>query len=383
MATLEALRSVAERPDTVAVLRAMAVRGLSRMYDPAQERFVFRLRAGANGAATTNEGQSLRYTAISLIGLAGESEDTAALALGGGRPSTVCTSLVRSLGHADNLGDVALSVWACRALRHRDWERALRRLVELRPLEGARSTVELAWTLSALSVDADLPAADLRASVARRLIGAFVGASGLFPHVVDGVASGPRAHVCCFADLVYPIHALSRYGRLTGDRLALTTALRCAESVVRAQGPDGQWWWHYDVRNGRVIERYPVYAVHQDAMAPLALFALEDATGHAFDAAVGRGLAWLERAPELDGRSLIDAEADLVWRKVARHEPPKLARSLQAAASRLHPRLRVPGLDMVFPPGAVDYEDRPYHLGWLLHAWPENRLRWMHARGWV
>ena len=34
-----------------------------------------------------------------------------------------------------------------------------------------------------------------------------------------------------------------------------------------------------DVRTGRVIEGYPVYAIHQDAMGPMALFALEDACG--------------------------------------------------------------------------------------------------------
>jgi N-acetylglucosaminyldiphosphoundecaprenol N-acetyl-beta-D-mannosaminyltransferase len=373
----ESSASTFEQPQAVRMLRGMALRGLSRMYDRPAGRFVFRVRGTSAGEVM--EGHSLRYTAISLIGLAGEGEEAAARTLGGARPSTVCTALVRALPEQDNLGDVALTLWACRALRHRDWERALRRLVELRPLQGARPTVELAWTLAALCVDAELPAADLRAAVARRLLGAFAGGSALFPHVVGASRSGLRAHVCCFADLAYPIHALSRYGRLTGDRLALFTALRCAEAMVAAQGPQGQWWWHYDVRTGSVVEPFPVYAVHQDAMAPMALFALADATGEDFDAAVARGLDWLISAPELAGGSLIDAEADLVWRKVARREPRKLARSLQAMASRVHPDLRVPGLDAALPAGTVDREDRPYHLGWVLHAWPESRLRRVHA----
>jgi hypothetical protein len=199
-----------------------------------------------------------------------------------------------------------------------------------------------------------------------------IAASGLFPHEVGG-HGGARGHVCSFADLVYPIHALSRYARLTGDRRALSVASRCAERVVELQGRDGQWWWHYDVRTGRVLEPYPVYAVHQDAMAPLALLALKEASGLDFDEPIARGLRWLESAPELQGRPLVDRPADLIWRKVARHEPRKLARSLQAAATRLHPRLRLPALDYVLPPGAVDYEDRPYHLGWLLYAWPRAR----------
>ena len=45
--------------------------------------------------------------------------------------------------------------------------------------------------------------------------------------------------------------------------------------------------------------------------------------------------------------------------------------------SRLHRAARTPGLDLLFPPRVVDYEDRPYHLGWLLHAWPAERAaRW-------
>jgi hypothetical protein len=51
-----------------------------------------------------------------------------------------------------------------------------------------------------------------------------------------------------------------------------------------------------------------------------------------------------------------------------------LSRYLQAGASRLSPALRVPGLDLLFPPRAIDYEDRPYHLGWVLYAWPEARV---------
>ena len=109
-------------------------------------------------------------------------------------------------------------------------------------------------------------------------------------------------------------------------------------------------------------------------MAPLGLFALEDAGGGKYAPNVERGLAWLARSPELEGGSLIDEAADLVWRKVARREPGKLARALQALASRAHAGLRVPGLEVALPPRAVDYEDRPYHPGWFLHAWPSPRV---------
>ena len=35
----------------------------------------------------------------------------------------------------------------------------------------------------------------------------------------------------------------------------------------------------------------------------------------------------------------------------------------------LKPSLHLPWLEAAFPPNQVDYECRPYELGWLLYAW--------------
>jgi hypothetical protein len=109
----------------------------------------------------------------------------------------------------------------------------------------------------------------------------------------------------------------------------------------------------------------------------MALFDLHDAGGPDFDSNVRGGLAWLESSPELAGGSLLDDTEGVTWRKVARREPAKLSRTLQALASRTSAGLRVPGLDLLFPPGDVDYETRPYQAGWLLYAYPPVRAsRW-------
>jgi len=82
----------------------------------------------------------------------------------------------------------------------------------------------------------------------------------------------------------------------------------CAEAICRMQGPSGQWWWHYDARNGRIFERYPVYAVHQDGMAPMALFALGEVARLDFSEPIYKGLAWISGNNELpDRRSSADA----------------------------------------------------------------------------
>jgi hypothetical protein len=367
-----ASRHGGEVADLMGRLRPLALRSLARMYRREERLFVFRLRRMAKDIAS--EGLSRRYSAISVIGLAGDPTVDARAVLGGHDLHDVCGRLMSDVSRLSNLGDVALILWAAAAAAYPDREWARERLMELRPAEGTYPTVAVAWSLAALCVDGDARVGDLRERLARRLVAAFESRSGIFPHVIRDYGRGARSHVACFADLVYPVHALALYHRLSGDRDARLVAMRCADHFCRQQGPQGQWWWHYDRRTGRVVERYPVYAVHQDAMAPMALLALGAATGAHYSKPIARGLAWLARSPELGGGSLIDEAADLIWRKVARREPGKLSRYAQAMVSSVHASMRVPGLDLVFPPAIVDHEDRPYHLGWLLYAWPASRV---------
>jgi hypothetical protein len=361
---------------SVARLREMAIRGLARMYRPDEGLFAFRLRRAGDGSSIL-EGSSLRYSAIVVIGLAREEEAVQESILAGGGVRNACARLVSEVDRIENLGDVALVLWAASATGYPECRPVIERLLALQPDNSAHPTVEVAWTLAALCAESDASVEPLRARLARRLIASFEPRSGMFPHVLARRPGAFRGHVCCFADLVYPVQALARYAEASGDTEARDVALRCATTICSRQGPAGQWWWHYDRRTGDLVERYPVYAVHQDAMAPMALFALERAAAIDVRSPIARGLDWLSHAPELRNGSLIDEEADLIWRKVARREPQKLSRYAQAAASRLHHALRTPGLDILFPPCVIDYEDRPYHLGWLLHAWPAERAaRW-------
>ena len=355
-------------------LRELAISGLRRMYSAPDGLFGFRVRRGAGGRLVL-EGVSWRYTAIALIGLAAEPESTQASVLGGESIARVSDRLACNVHGMNRVGDVALTLWACARSGYKARQRLVDRLVELEPDRAPMPTVELAWTLSAACAEQDSSIAGLRTRVARRLMAAFDKRSAMFPHVIGEGATALRAHVACFADLVYPVHALAWYAALTRDGAAAAVAMTAGRAICARQGDAGQWWWHYDRRTGDVIERYPVYAVHQDSMAPMALFALSDLGAHDVEAHVDAGLRWLARSPELRGGTLVDDEAEIIWRKVARREPGKTSRTLQALASRSSERRRVPGLDAVFPPRAIDYEDRPYHLGWVLYAWPEDRAR--------
>lgn len=368
-----------DRPGRVERLRALSLRALPRMYDASRKRFVFCMRR--SGDAVSPEGLSIRYTAITLIGLAGEDRSDVHDVLHGHTVTDVCGSLLDELESMEHIGDVALTVWAAVATGHPDVSRARAYLEQRVQKTNSAPTVELAWVLTALSLGvSDGVSEDVLTRAAMLVQSAFEPECGLFRHMV-GPRSGLRSHVACFADLVYPVQALAHYHQVSNDREALRIAERCGRAMCELQGLDGQWWWHFDARTGKTLEGYPVYAVHQDAMAPMALFALADAGGTLYGDAIERGLTWLDAARELGGGTLVDETTGVVWRKVARREPRKMVRGMQALAARVHPAMRVPGVGVAFPPGTIDYECRPYHLGWLLYCWPQARAAsWDTAR---
>jgi hypothetical protein len=349
-------------------LLALATRGLPLMYRPEVRGFAF-TRKWRRGALRLY-GQSLRYEAIVLLGAHRADEATQRCLLAGDTAAQRAERLVRNLPSVRNLGDAALVTWAAAECGSSATPEAARHLCEFLRRDSAGFTVEHAWVLSALT--AARSALELCAeilSTRERLLRCFSNSALVFAHwLAPRFGSRLRRHVACFADQVYPIQALARDYAASGDPRSLEIASSCARQICRLQGPAGQWWWHYDIRTGDVVEGYPVYSVHQDAMAPMALFDLVEAGGPNLSTAIMHGLEWLMRCPEV-GRPLVADDLALIWRSVRRADLGKCVRKLRAAACRLAKSVWLPVLDRVFPPSAVDYEDRPYHLGWILYTW--------------
>jgi len=334
---------------------------------------------------------SVRYTAVAALGASRLDPSTRREVLSGDDLPELLPGILGLALAGRDPGALALSVWATleatsastyndRGPAERDrLVRALDRLLENVRTGAPVPTVDHAWTLVALleagrsHETAELAGgfdrlADATRRAAQRLLDA-QGSSGLFPHHLPVDRLGRlRAHVSCFADQAYPIQALARYAAATGSLSALKGAGRCADRITALQGDQGQWWWHYDWRHGRVVERYPVYSANQHALAPMALMELREAGGPDHRAAVAAGVNWLI-APWESAAGLIADELGVVWRKVGRRDPAKIVRKLRSTASAPEPGLRLTWLDRVFPPGSVDRECRPFELGWLLYAW--------------
>ena len=331
--------------------------------------FAFTLKGARAGDAwqAVPTGRSLRYGAITALGLAGLPYPVQRQVLGGETCSDLVGRLAKGLDEITSLGDAAMVCWATAETGHAELPHALARLADLQRGDTRPFVVDAAWTVSALVSARGL--LDVEEDLARartRLLGARTGV--LFPHFTTAGGPWHRAHVGCFADQVYPVQALARLHASADDPAALAVAESVAASICTAQGNAGQWWWHYDSRAGGVVEGYPVYSVHQHAMAPMALLDLAEAGGTEHTGAICRGLRWLAGPAETSEELMLD-EPPITWRKVARGDARKLVRGLCAASTRIRPGLRPPGLDRIFPPTAVDHECRPYELGWLLATW--------------
>jgi hypothetical protein len=331
------------------------------MFDQESQLFCHRLRPAPGGLV--REGYSQRYTTMTLLGLHRFE------AAGSQSPIAIRPAIDLLIGRYDwinNIGDVGMMLWLCAVA-------APDRLAEVYSALGVETalarypetkTMELAWFLTGLAYSAlirSVKLADLANVSAKtfRLLAENQGAHGIFGHqtVWKSLHGVLRGRIGSFADQVYPIYALSRFAEAYENQAAVDMASRCAEAICRAQGPLGQWWWHYDASTGKTVQKYPVYSVHQHGMGPMALFALGDTMKSDFSRPIYTGLNWIYGNNEL-GLDFRDEFTRVIWRNIHRK-----GRAFHFSDSRMHNSVSEP-IDNL----RVLTECRPYELGWLLYA---------------
>ncbi|GGU06964.1 hypothetical protein [Nocardioides albus] len=358
-------------PSRVTQLVALAVRGLATAYDPVTATFAQTVRGvtSADGVTVVREGTSLRYAAMAALGLSRLTAAQQRSVLDGRTAADIALQVAGQAITSDDPGEIALAAWAAAEVADTHADALLRRLAALITSGAPIATVAGAWALTAAVKAAPHGDTEPTIDAASALLRRHLGPRAVYPHALPPSSQQRwRAHVGSFADQVYPLQALALGARLTGETWMLQAADRTAQRLCDLQGPTGQWWWHYDVRDGSVVEDYPVYSVHQHAMAPMVLHDLRECGGADHRASITSGLSWLRTHPETV-EELISDRFGLIWRKVGRREPPKAARALGAVTTGVRPGLHLPGIDRLFPAGVVDHECRPYELGWLLYAW--------------
>jgi hypothetical protein len=333
-----------------------------------------------------NVGTNGLYSAAALVGLlsddclevstAGLIEPTLDVLLG-----TIRRSASRSL--------MGVGCWALSLAEHSAIQETVNRIEQTFDPRRA-SSMDLGLTLQGLSVAAE----NLRLrDRALRLAGKcelelrrrFVARAGVFR--AQPFYASPQAVIHArmtgFASQVYPLLGLAGHAAATGTPVA-SEALQVADWLVASQGVKGQWWWFYGTRRRSVIEPYPVYSVHQDAMAYMALIPLESHASCTFEEPLARGLQWFLGENELE-TPLIDAERPFFTRAIQRSggDADGFAgwtrrQHLAAIAASVSPWRS--GSLPAEPSQRLEVlcETRPYHLGWILYA--QSLLRGRNGR---
>jgi len=180
-------------------------------------------------------------------------------------------------------------------------------------------------------------------------------------------AAGLRRSFSSFASQVYSLLALYQYGEAFAQDWPIRLANAAVARIIALQGRRGEWGWFYYVPQGRIVDFYEVYSVHQHGMAPAFLHhAVRHGVAGAREAIV-KGFNWLfggnemaismlRPAEQLFYRSQVrSGELDTSWRRVVR--------SVGNAA--LHRADRVEHQSGLI----LRRECRSYELGWILWSW--------------
>lgn len=355
-------------------LAELSLEALPPMFDEGSG--LFCQKTVADGERHSNRGSNVHYTATTTVGILRQSDRPPEKVF---RLGQALDTLHDAVSTTTPPGLLAEIVWALALAEDPRGAPLAQELARREDFAGCDSAA-LGNVVNGLAIAAAAYPKQSGRSIesCRRwgaeLLGRFSPAADLFGPISrpTGVRSALLRRVTSFAAQVYPLHGLAAYHRVTGE-VPAPALERVAGRIVEAQGPLGQWWWLYSTQGQTILEGYPVYSVHQDAMAFMALLPLEELGVGSYRKPLSLGLDWLSERNELS--------ADLV-----RRDPPIVFRNIQRVGSdadamfgisrrnlaQVVARSLRPGADHTdADPGSLEvlHECRPYHLGWVLYAY--------------
>jgi hypothetical protein len=184
--------------------------------------------------------------------------------------------------------------------------------------------------------------------------------SGLF----YDAAVGARRRFSSFATHTYLTLACYKFGEWSGNKHALALAKACTRTLIDLQGPRGEWPWFYYTPEGRVVDWYELYSVHQEGMAPAFLECAEQHEVPGATKALIKGFKWIFGQNQLN-RSMLSKRLGLICRSQVRKGEleDKRKRAIRAIGNALSGRSA-----SLIEPSALELrlECRSYELGWIL-----------------
>ncbi len=370
---------IEETADKLEILRKHALRRLPDMLD--EEKALFSFRSIIDRNRWINEGTSMRYTAIAMLGLLEEKRLGFQCRIDI-RP--IIERIITEYKYASNLGDLGLALWVlARGARAGVVDSGLDEALEftITSLKSDRNletriidSMKHSWVLMALLEcrACGLEAKGFNAAVEHSYLDLqqnYHKNTSLFSFNRREERGLPPVlkRLSFFAEQVYGILAMASFYESTGDEEALSTAEACADKLVFFQTKKGGWPWRYNAVKGTLAEVFPLYSVHQDGMAPMALARLSQVSSHDYIPHILKGLSWLEGNNELNTR-LYDEKLDIIWRSALRKGPLKFFSQMNKALALINfSNLHIS--DKLVPFYDTKKEVRSYHMGWILCAY--------------
>jgi hypothetical protein len=224
---------------------------------------------------------------------------------------------------------------------------------------------DLMWLLwgALAACDFGVSGADV---VARRLFSAldghFLRRGDVLPR---HLASPWRGGLVSFGASVYYLRSIYLYSKRFQSGKCLEMFRRGVTALLSAQGPQGEWPWLVGCEDGRPLDYYPVFTVHQHSMSMLFLLPALSEGMEGVGPAIARSLAWVGGANQL-GRPMVRDDPFFTYRSFERQAVfPRAERFLRAR------RMLLTGRRAGLAPNGrltVNTESRSYELGWLLYA---------------
>jgi hypothetical protein len=353
-------------PD-IPLLNALALQSLVPLFDGEEKLFVRCAYLTKDGIQ--REAPSRKRTIIALLGLHRLAESGEAPPLD---VSSIREVILEDTSWVKSVGDLGLLIWFTAECDPEKLGKLFNNFCFEKALdtyEDARQacTEGLAWMLAGiaharLACPGSLPDLTDIAVDTYHLLQDNQSEGGIFGHAAS---VGFLQQLFCnrmgtFADQMYAIYAFTAFAQAFQIEEPLGSALRCANSIRALQGELGQWWFLYDKRASRVVNRYPLCSLHQDGIAPMALLSLGEATGQSFHESVYNGLSFLRKTNEL-GDNLPHSDHSLIWDSIIPKR--RISNFAEGTLSFLNISQK-PGPENL----KILHAARPDHFGWMLYA---------------
>ncbi len=338
---------------------------LENMYIPEKKEFAQKIRLSDNNTYLMGK-TSIRYTLINLIWLSKAKNYNLQFKFG------LKDILLNQLNKADKysgVGDLGLLLWAASLLAPEDITKLLTKVNFNKILDSYNDakielTMELSWLLTGLLMASTFND-KFKSSIGNlpekvyNIIRSNYNGNGLFSHSGNKTLKGKiRGEIASFADQIYTIYAFSLFSRQIHNEEALLVAQECAEKICELQGDNGEWIWHYNSKNSKVVNRFPTFSVNQIALAPIALSSIQKASGKSFNSSIDKGINWFLN--NSNNYNLINTDKNIIWDAVS----PKVSRR------KLDLTINLLGINSSTASEKIEVikESSSYNYGWMLHA---------------